>query len=83
MASDRRQDQEQSHESPSAAAARETPDGPMTDNQAERLRVPSDEIGEPFEADRTTSAAEAERRIRELQQRAGYGEAPPRPDAVP
>lgn len=54
----------------------------MTDNQAERLRVLSEEVGETFDGDRTMTAAQAERRIRVLQERAGYGRTPPRPDTA-
>jgi hypothetical protein len=83
MATGKRTDREQSHESPSDAAARANPDAPMTDNQVQRLRVLSQEVGEAFDENRPMTAAETERRIEELQERAGYGQSPPRPDAVP
>ncbi|WP_207481603.1 DUF3072 domain-containing protein [Arenibaculum pallidiluteum] len=79
MADDKRSDREQSHESPSAEAARVQPEAPMTANQAGRLRTLSAEAGVPFQEDAAMTAAEAERRIHDLQNRSGYGDDPPKP----
>ncbi|HYH36798.1 MAG TPA: hypothetical protein VD860_01135 [Azospirillum sp.] len=78
MATDKRTERDQSHESPSDEAAR---GGAVTDNQMEHLRVLSEEVGEAFdesERERMTPT-EADRRIEDLQNRAGYGKTPPAP----
>ena len=46
------------------------PDEPMTDDQAEHLRVLCEEAGEPFDPSLTRDAAE--RQIQRLQRRAGF-----------
>jgi len=80
MSDDKRTDRDQSHESPSASAARQDPDSPMTDNQASRLRVLSEVAGEPQDDGGAMTAAQADESIRDLQNRAGYGDDPPKPD---
>ena len=82
MATGKRTEREQSHESPSEEAARTQPYEPMTENQAERLRVLSQEAGVPFDENHFMTALDAERRIEELQGRAGYNPSPPNPDSV-
>jgi len=78
MATDKRTDREQSHESPSAEAAR---GDTVTDSQMDRLRVLSQEAGEEFddsERERMTPR-EANEKIGDLQNRAGHGKNPPNP----
>ncbi len=82
MATGNRTDRDNSHESPSAEAARQNPDGPMTENQAGHLRVLSEEAGEEYQEGDRMTAAEADQRIRQLQERAGYGDNPAKPDGM-
>jgi hypothetical protein len=46
------------------------PDAPMSEDEAEHLRILCEEAGEPFDPSLTTEAAE--RQIRRLQHRAGH-----------
>ncbi|HYG86483.1 MAG TPA: hypothetical protein VD978_09515 [Azospirillum sp.] len=79
MATGKRTEREQSHVSPTEEAARRNEE--VTDHQVERLRVLSQEVGEPFdESERARmTPREAERKIEDLQNRAGYGKNPPAP----
>jgi len=79
MASGNRTDREQSHISPGDEAAHDN--DAVTRNQAEHLRVLSEEAGETFdeaELGRMTPR-EVERKIEDLQNRAGHGKNPPSP----
>jgi len=58
---------------------RRRPDAPMRPHRATRIRVPPREIGEPAGTGRPVTVAEAVMLIRDLPNRAGHGDSPPRP----